>query len=162
MLSAKRIVEIFRRRGGGEFANLADKLTSEQFAYLKNMADGEPILARMCSEDEWFVLTMTHLVTRRAGKIRRISLGEICSVAFPRTHPREVEVFKRIKSDGGDMEIGLQDGTTFRMKAEPGGTYIGLMNVLMRFARINHRQRLKASGHAVSPTTSDQRPTTQS
>jgi len=161
MLSAKRIVEIFRRRVGGEFANLADKLTPDQFAYLKNMADGEPVIARMCSEDDWFVLTMTHLITKRAAKIRRVPLGEICSVAFPRTHPREVEVFKRIKSDGGDMDIGLQDGTTLRMKAEPGGTYIGLMNVLMRFATINHRQRSRTSSDAVSPTTTDQRPTTQ-
>jgi hypothetical protein len=62
MISPKRMVEIFRRRGGGEFANLTEKLTPGQIAYLEKMAGGEPLIALLSSESEWFALTKSHFV----------------------------------------------------------------------------------------------------
>src|SRR5208282_5903352 len=154
MLSAKRIVEIFRRRGGGEFADLADKLTPEQFAYLRGVAEGEPIVAKVSSRDEWFVLTKSLAVFKSNREMRRIPFDQIATVSVPQADM----LSERIKIEGGNLDIGLRDGTTHRVRVQQGGPYFGVMNVLMRFARINHRQRSKASGHAVSPTTRDQRP----
>ena len=158
MISAKRIVEIFSRRGGGgEISHLAISLSPEQFAYLRGVTEGEPIVAKVSSRDEWFVLTKSLAVFKSNREMRRIPFDQIVTVSVPHADMLN----ERIKIAGGNLDIGLRDGTTHRVRVQPGGPYIGVMNVLMRFAKINHRQRLRDGDHGVSPTTRDQRPTTQ-
>jgi hypothetical protein len=165
MISPKRMVEIFRRRGGGEFADLPEKLTPEQFAYLERVAEGEPIISRLYSKDEWFAVTKSRLVFRSARGTRAVSLDEIYGASTPRVDFRNVEELRkieRIKTDGGDLEVQLRDGRSLRVKVEPGGPYFGLMNVFKRVATINRRRnQRKASGNIDRPKTNDERPTTQ-
>jgi hypothetical protein len=164
MISAKRMVEIFRRRGGREFANLSEKLTADQLAYLEEMAGAEPVIAVLSSESEWFVVTKSQFVLRQTGGLQRIPLHQIRSVHIPKRDPkdaREWRKIERIKIDGGDLDVGLQDGAKLRLKVEPGGPYFGLMNVLLRIAGINNRQNTKVNGQDVSPVANDERPTTQ-
>jgi hypothetical protein len=164
MISAKRMVEIFRRRGGEDFANLAEKLTEYQITYLKERAEGEPIIAVMSSENEWFVLTRSHFVFTCATGTRAIPIHEIQWASTPKTEFQNVEGLRkieRLKSDGGDLAVELQDGTSLRVKVRPGGPYFGLMNVLMRIARINLRRSTReTSGQPGRPATDDPRPTT--
>ena len=159
MISAKRIIAIFRQRGGGdEFTSPADRLTPEQFAYLENVAGGKPIIAKVSSQNEWFILAKSLLVFKCLREMRRVHFDEIYTIAIPKA-----DFLKpRIKSEGGNLDVGLRDGATLRVKVEPGGPYFGLMNVLMRIAKINRRQnsRVGPGDESVSPTTADQRPTT--
>jgi hypothetical protein len=159
MISAKRIVEIFRTRGGGdEFTLPAVKLPPEQFAYLANVSEGEPIVAKVSAENEWFVLTKSLLVFDHRGEIRKIRFDQILAVDIPKSdllNPRS-------KIGGGNLDVGLQDGTTFRFKVEPGGPYLGLMNVLTRIATVNRRQssRVGPGNQSVPSASNDQRSTT--
>jgi hypothetical protein len=161
MLSAQRIVEIFRRRGGGEFANLTEKLTADQISYLEKMAGGEPIIAMMRSRDEWFALTKSHFVLSRERELCRMPFSNICAVEISGNYRKNLRRFEHIKTTGGDIDVHMQDGRTLQIKVEPGGPYLGLMNVLMRIATLNRRQRTsEASGQNGLPTTNDKRPTT--
>ena len=164
MISAKRMVQIFRNRGGGEFADLSQKLTLEQFAYLKQTAGGEPIIARLYSEEEWFVVTESRIIFRSALETRAISLDEIYWASTPKIDLENVEElrnFERIKTKGGVLAVALRDGTESRVRVEPGGPYFGLMNVLMRIGRITRggTQDLVSVREPPSQqlTTSDQR-----
>jgi hypothetical protein len=166
MISAKRMLEIFRRRGGGEFANLAEKLTPAQFAYLEQMSKGKPIIARMYSEDEWFAVTKSQFVFRCASGTRTVNLDEIYWASISESDFRTIDgrrkLNRHIKEDGGDLQIRLRDGTSFRVRVEPGGPYFGLMNVLMRIGKANQGRSARAGTVDPLPTTDDQRPTTPS
>lgn len=158
MISPKRMVEIFRSRGGGkDFISPADRLSSEEFAYLKGLAEGEPLVAKLSSDGEWLVLTNSHLVIGQSAKVLRCPLEEICSVNIP-----QVDVMNaRIKVEGGSLDLGLLNGASLRVKVEPGGPYFGLMNVSMRIATTNRRRNSKVrTGDDARPTTNDKRPTT--
>ena len=142
MISAKRIVQIFRQRGGGdEFTNPAEKLTPARFAYLKTVAEGEPIIAKVSSENEWFVLTESFLVFQSHREVRRVPFVEICNIEIPKSDFMN----PGIKTEGGSLDVGLQDGTEIRIKVEPAGPYFGLMNVLMRIATTNRRPGSRTS-----------------
>jgi hypothetical protein len=142
MISARRIVQIFRQRGGGdEFTSPAEKLTPARFAYLKTVAEGEPIIAKVTSAKDWFVLTESFLVLPSRNKVRRVPFVGICGVEISKSDFRN----PRIKTEGGSLDVGLQDGTGFRIKVEPGGPYFGLLNVLMRIATINRGPRGRAT-----------------
>jgi hypothetical protein len=142
MISARRIVQIFRQRGGGdEFTSPAEKLTPARFVYLKTVAEGEPIIAKVTSDKEWFVLTESFVVLPSRNKVRRVPFVEICDVEISKSDFRN----PRIKTEGGSLDVGLQDGTGFRIKVEPGGPYFGLLNVLMRIATINRGPRGRAT-----------------
>jgi hypothetical protein len=161
MLSAKRIVEIFRRRGGGEFANLTEKLTADQVLYLAKMAGDTLLVAMMPSKDEWFALTKSHFVLNSGGELHSVPLGAIWAVEISRSYRRELRKFEHIKITGGDLDIDLHDGATLQVKVEPGGPYFGLMNVLMRIATINRRRKMRETpGNLDRPTADDQRPAT--
>jgi hypothetical protein len=106
MISAKRMVTSFSRRGGREFANLGEKLTPDQLAYLENMAEGEPIIAKMSSEDEWFARTKSRFVFQCSKTLRRVPFrvpfDEICIVAIPKADALN----RRIKTQGGELGCG--------------------------------------------------------
>ena len=137
MISAKRIVEIFRSRGGGEeFINLAGRLPSKELAYLSILAGDEPLVSKLSPENEWLVLTRSHLVIEKNGMVIRVPYGDLYAVNIP----RQDLLNPRIKDDGGDLEVGLRDGASLQIRLQPGGPYLGLMNVLMRIARINRRK----------------------
>jgi hypothetical protein len=161
MISAKRMLEIFRRRGGHEFANLSDRLTPAQVSYLEQMSNGKPIIAMMHSEEEWFAVTESQFVFRRANRARTISLDEIYWASISESDFRTIDGQKKLsrntKKDGGGLQIRLRDGTSFHVRVEPGGPYYGLMNVLMRIGRANQRRSARA-GAPDPPTTRDQRP----
>jgi hypothetical protein len=158
MISAKRILMIFRQRGGDEFANPAEQLMPEQLADLETAAEGKPIIAKVSSKNEWLVLTESHLVLKYRGEMRRVPFDDIYNIEVPKAGVLN----PRIKADGGDLDVGLRDGSAFRIRVEPAGPYFGLMNVLMRIAKINRRQRQEISlgSETVPPTTSGERPTT--
>jgi len=150
------MVEIFRKRGGGdEFINPSDDLSPEILAYITTVAADEPIVAKVSSVSDWFALTKTHLVIERSGEITKVSFGDIRTVEIPQ---REL-VNPQIKAQGGDLHIGFGNGVAI-IRVQPGGPYLGLMNVLMRIARLNRREIFKLSDHGSSPTTNDRRPTT--
>lgn len=159
MISAKRIVAIFRQRGGSEeFTNPVKHLTPEQLAYLENVSAGPPLIAKVSSENEWFALTKSLLVLKGSTGIRTVHLDEICAVDIPKA-----DFLNRfIKVEGGNLDVELRDGSTLRFKVEPGGPYFGLLNVLMRIATINRRQspKVKKGNKPLSPMTNDRRPTT--
>jgi hypothetical protein len=165
MISAKRMLEIFRRRGGHEFASLSERLTPAQFAYLEQMSKGKPIIAMMYSEEEWFAVTKSQFVFRRANRVRTVHLDEIYWASISESDFRTVDGLRKlnrhIKKDGGDLQIKLRNGTSFQVRVEPGGPYFGLMNVLMRVGRANQSRSARA-GTAYPPTTDDQRPAAQS
>jgi hypothetical protein len=161
MISAKRIVEIFRQRGGKEFANLAEQLSAGQIQQLEKGAGGRPIIAMMSSGDEWFAVTKSHFVLNHGRDLRRVPFGEIYAVAISKRYPHDVRKFEHIKTKGGDLDIELRNGTTLQVKVEPGGPYLGLMNVLMRFVAINRKRNPESKGgNAARSTTNDERPTT--
>ena len=158
MISAKRMVEIFRSRGGGkDFIDPADRLSPEEFAYVKGLAESEPLIAKLSSDGDWLVLTKSHLVIEQSAKVLRCPLEEICSVSIPK-----LDVMNpRIKLEGGSLDLGMLNGASLRIRVEPGGPYFGLMNVLMRIATTNRRRNSKLrTGDDARPTTNDRRPTT--
>jgi hypothetical protein len=137
MISEKRIVEIFRTRGGGkQFVSPAEKLSREELAYLKIMAGGEPLVAKFCSKNEWLVLTKSHLIIEHSKKLLRVSFQDIFLVDIP----KQDWLNPRLKIEGGNLDLGLRDGRTVRIKIQPGGPFYGLMNVLLRIATINRRK----------------------
>ena len=157
MLSAKRIIEIFRTRGAGKgFANPVEVLSAQQLSYTKEAAADEPLIARMSSARDWFVLTKTHFVAERLGKLTRVSFDDIYKVETAKPDLMN----PRTKIEGGNLDLELRNGGKLRVNVQPGGPYFGLMNVLMRFAAINRRKKFRSS-HGFSPTTDEQRPTTQ-
>lgn len=163
MISAKRIVEIFRTRGGREFANLPEKLPAAQIAYLQEKAGGEPIIAVVSSENDWFALTKSKFVFQCATGTREIPIDEIHWASTPKIDFQNVEElrkFERLKWDGGDLAVALRNGTSVRVKVRPGGPYFGLMNVLMRIGRINIRKNARPTSPASDRSTSDERRTT--
>lgn len=128
MVSAKRIVEIFRSRGGGdEPCYPANGLPHDQYAKLKTAAGDEPIVAKVSSSTEWFALTRTNLVIEGSGKLSIIPFADIRRVDIPKSDLMNPQ----IKIEGGNLDIRLRDGSTLRVNVPPGGPYFGVMNVLM-------------------------------
>lgn len=163
MLSAKRMTEIFRRRGGSDYADVRQRLTADQIAYLQNVAGEEPVIAMMSSREEWFVITKSYFAAHCTTKNRRVPLSEILSVAISNRYRPDIRKFDQIKIDGGEMDVRLQDSTEFTVTVKPGGPYLGLMNVLMRVARTNRsRPDIEHEPDKMSPTTNDRRPMPQS
>ncbi len=159
MLSAERIVEIFRTRGGGtEFDRPAQSLPPDHLAYVKALAGGEPIIAKLSSENEWLVLTETHFVIERSAGVHRVPLTDIHQVDTPKRDFMNPQ----IKIEGGDLDVRRRNSSTLRINVQPGVPYFGLMNVLMRIATLNRRRNSKGSSirDDVKPTTNDRRPTT--
>jgi hypothetical protein len=133
MVSAKRIVEIFRTRSGGaELCNPSASLPRDQHAYLKAAAGDEPMVAMVSSVTEWFVLTKTKFVIEGSGKISRIPFADISSVAIPKSDMMNPQ----IKVEGGTLDVRLRNGSTLRVNVRPGGPYFGVMNVLMYVCRV--------------------------
>ena len=154
MISENRIVEIFRTRGGGEeFIRPAEHLPSQQLAYVRTLAQGEPIIAKPSVRNEWLVLTKSHLVIECFPQVLRISLEDVESTEIP----KHEFLNRNLKLHGGSLDIGIRGGSSLRVTVEPGGVYFGLLNVLMRFAARN--QAIQKAAEA--PTTDDNRPTTQ-
>ena len=153
MISAKRIVYIFRTRGGDtKFTRPSGNLTPDQLAYIRALAGSEPIIAKASSASEWIVLTQTDLVIEQAQRVLRASLQNIAKVEIPKADFMN----PLLKVDGGNMRIVQSDGTAFSFRVEPGGPYFGLLNVLMRIAATTHNR----SRSEIGPTTNDPRPTT--
>ena len=154
MLSAKRIIRIFSTRGGGtRFTRPSEDLTPDQMGYVKALANGEPIIAKVSPANEWLVVTRTDLVIEQAEKVFRVPLHNIARVEIPK--PDFMNPL--LKAAGGNMRLVQRDGTTFSFRVEPGGPYFGLLNVLMRIAAITQHVSKSQIGQA----TNDQRPTTQ-
>ena len=160
MISAKRIVEIFRTRGGGtDFIDTAQKLAQEQVAYVRALAEAEPIIAKMSMDGEWLALTKSQLVIEQGEKVFRVPFDSIERVQVP----KEEMLNQRLKVDGGSLDLGLQGGILLRIIVQPGGPYMGLLNVLSRMATINRRKfKVVEKEQMPSTTTNDRRPTKQS
>jgi hypothetical protein len=140
MISAKRIMIIFSRRGGsGEFTKTANELTSNERAFL-NLALGQtPLIACMRSEEEWFAMTETHVATKRPGAFLSVGLNEVAAIVSPAGG----RGFERGKKYGGAVEVRLTDGSTLTVNTESGGPFVALTNVFLYLARVN-----KSSGAA--------------
>lgn len=135
MISAKRIVTIFSRRGGnGKFTKTADHLSSDERKRLKTELGGDAaLIASLRSEEEWFALTETHLVSRRAGAFRKVRLDEVASlISFAGGRG-----FEQGKKHGGIVEVRLIDGSVLTVNTESGGPFVALTNVFLYLARVN-------------------------
>jgi len=150
MISAKRIVTIFSRRGGsGEFTKTGDGLTANERARLQEkLGDQAPLIASAPSEEEWFALTETHVASKRLGAFRKFRLDEIAAL----TSPAGGRGFEQGKKNGGIVEVRLIDGSTLAVSTESGGPFVALTNVFLYLARVNRKFGAR--------TTNDQRPTT--
>jgi hypothetical protein len=144
MISAKRIVTIFARRGGGgEFTKTADELTSSERARLQAELEGQaPLIASARSEDEWFALTETHIASKRPGAFRRVRLDEIAALISPAGG----KGFERGKKDGGVVEVRLRDGSTVTVSTESGGPFVALTNAFLYLARVNRKYGAACTG----------------
>ncbi len=153
MISAGRIATIFSRRGGsGEFTKAAEELTSDQFAHLRGRLDGQtPLIASVRSEEEWFALSDSQLVSERLGVFRRIRLDDVEGLLSPAGG----RGFERGKKHGGIVEVQLKDGSTLAITTESGGPFAALTNVFLYLTRVNRRRQ----GGVICerPTTNDQR-----
>jgi hypothetical protein len=149
MISQKRIVNLFRRTGGGdEFTKSADELTGEERARMGNDLDAErALIASVPSNDKWFVVTPLHLVVKNSYELRRIPLEHI---------ERIVATDSDYKLHGGNLGVRLHDGSIVNLGLQSARPYISLMNVFMYIARVTGSPSDR--GLASSPTTDDGRP----
>jgi hypothetical protein len=144
MISARRIVTIFLRRGGsGEFTKTADELTSSQVAHFQDRLEGQtPLIASMRSADEWFALSDSQVASERLGMFRRIRLNDMEGVISPVGG----RGFNEGKKHGGVVEVRLKDGSTLPINAESGGPFVALTNVFMYLTRVNRQRQRTLTG----------------
>jgi len=114
MISAKRIVSLFRQTGGsGEFTKPADELTDAQLAPLQEDIGKEaPLIVSMRSAGEWFVLTMSHLVLKDGDALRRIPLDHVEWI--------DTNATGDYKLRGGKLNVRLRDGSLVGINVESG------------------------------------------
>ena len=129
MISAKRIVSLFRQTGGsGEFTKPADELTDAQLAPVREEIGKEtPLIVSTRSADEWFALTLSHLILKDGGSLRRVALEQ---VEWVDTGAEDY------KLRGGELDVRLRDGSVVCVNVEAGKPYVALMNVFMYIARV--------------------------
>jgi hypothetical protein len=130
MISAKRIVSIFRQTGGsGEFTKSIDELTDAQVkSFPQDVGKETPLIVSMRSADEWFVLTPSHLVLKDRDVLRRVPLEHVEWIVTPED--------AEFKSHGGKLGVLLRDGSAVSLHVEAGRPYVSLMNVFMYIARV--------------------------
>jgi hypothetical protein len=118
MISAKRIVTIFRQKGGsGEYTKPADELTDKQLAILRGkLGEESPLIASVRSADEWFALTSSHLIWKHAGGMCKIQLVNVEKVVGLIEDPRS---FVEGKLHDGKLGVKLRDGSVVNVAADP-------------------------------------------
>jgi hypothetical protein len=130
MISAKRIVRLFRQTGGsGEFTKSADELADAQLSPLREDIGKEaPLIVSIRSTDEWFVLTISHLVLKNGDALCRIPLEHVEWI--------DTNATVDYKLRGGRLNVCLRDGSLVGIDVEAGGPYVALMNVFMYIGRV--------------------------
>src|SRR5215475_5910702 len=124
MISARRIVTVFRtREGSGQFAGSAAEPWQAEWSLVRAGLQKESVvIARIRSADNWFGLTGAHMVCRKAAIVPGLPFGEIGWPIPPR--------YPRVKVEGGTLAGKLKDGRMLPLAAEPGRPFVGLWNAL--------------------------------
>jgi len=151
MISATRIVGLFRRRGGsGELTRTTSELTPNQLETIQaGVAGQSPLIASVHSKDEWFAVTQSHLVSKGLDGVRQIPLGDIEALSS------DVWDLAQGKRQGGDLKLQLRDGSTVALNAESGGPFMALFNVFRYVVQVNRKS--DAAVPSRRPSTDDQR-----
>jgi hypothetical protein len=125
MISARRLATIFRTRGGGDdVTKLASDLTDQDRASLPvDLRDEALLIVSVPSPNDWFGLTMLHLIVRHGGNSRRVPLSQIKSVSS--------EDFADSKRHGGILGVTLRNGEVVNLNIDAPNPYVALMNVFM-------------------------------
>jgi hypothetical protein len=147
MISENRILTIFRKKGGpGAATSVAIQMLRPEHQFLKDVLSGErPLIVRVQSQSDWFVLTKSELITSNESNIQRTSLSDIKSVVLGSGISQLVDG----KIFGALIELELVDGTRIPVPQDAGKPFTGMLNVFMYIARVNqHGPR----GHELAMT----------
>jgi hypothetical protein len=84
MISEGRILSIFRTKGGpGGSTGTADELPEPQKKLLERELKGDRLLvSRVKSEDNWFALGSSQLISSVEGRVRQTRLADMMGVAL--------------------------------------------------------------------------------
>jgi hypothetical protein len=105
MISAGRILTIFRKKGrSGEFTKLASEFLPEQLVLLRNELDEPPLIVKLRSTNDWFVITKSHLLLKHAQRRQRLNLEDVHSIL------NDIREHAEGKHHGGTLRLKLRDG----------------------------------------------------
>src|ERR1700691_5554192 len=144
MIFAGRFFLIFRTKGGsGGSTWTADELPQPQ----KKLLELEPkedrlLVARVQSNDNWFALSGSQLISRVEGRVRQTRLADIMGVAPEQQAVQLLEV----KRSGGPLNLKLADGSLLTVWSDGGKPFVGLLNVFNYIVEMNRGRR---SGRAL-------------
>jgi hypothetical protein len=135
MISAGRIITIFRKKGGsGRFTKTSDELSGREASIIRAELNGEkPLIVKVLSKDEWFALTKSRAILKGPDDMTSILLDEIDDVV----RPDDLLEWAQSKRAGGKLDVRLKDGSRFTVDAESGRPFVALMNVFMYLAKVN-------------------------
>ena len=136
MLSAKRILTIFRTKGGsGRFTRTAEEMDVEQLSALKPALGGESLLiASIRSKNEWFALTSSRFIQQCLGRRLTVGLDQIDGIATDAQGMANAKI-----QDGGMLEVRTRDNSTFTVAVEARGPYFALLNLFLSVALVNRK-----------------------
>ena len=140
MISAGRILSIFRTKGGsGGSSWTADELPQPQMRLLeRELIKGDRLsVARVKSKDNWFALTSSQLISSVDGRVRQTRLADIIRVA-PETRAMQLV---EVKHSGGPLDLKLADGSPLTVWSDGGKPFVGLLNVFSYIVKMNQGRR---------------------
>jgi hypothetical protein len=139
MISKGRILSIFRTKGGsGGFTSTLDELPQSAKELLETELQGDrPLIARVKSEDNWFALTSSQLISSVEGRVRQTRLDDIVAVSPERRAMQLLEV----KRSGGPFDLKLADDSVLTVWLDGGKPFVGLLNVFNYIVKMNRGRR---------------------
>jgi hypothetical protein len=145
MISAGRILSIFRTKGGsGGSTWTADELPQPQKKLLELELEGDRLLvARVQSKNNWFALGSSQLISSVEGRVRQTRLADIVAIATQARGPMQL---LEVKRSGGPLDLKLGDGSLLTVWSDGGKPFVGLLNVFNYIVQMNRGWR---SGRAL-------------
>lgn len=139
MISEKRIISIFRTKGGpGGSTSIADELPESKRHFLEEKLKGDrPLIARISSKDNWLAITGSQLVSSVEGQVRHSRLADIRGIVTERKTTQLLEG----KRSGGPLELKLADRSLLNVWLDGGKPFVGLLNVFIYIVKMNEGRR---------------------
>lgn len=139
MISAERIISIFRKKGGdGAITRIAENLRPGQHeTLLRSIGDDMVLIVGFFSDDRWFAITSSRLLVQQMSKLKATTLEDVISVKYPKT-ASDLAVGKRF---GGTVALTLRDGSSVELEVESGKPFVGLLNVFLYIVSMNKREQ---------------------
>jgi hypothetical protein len=140
------MLAIFRQRGGpaGSTLTIAELRESEKNLLERKLKGDRPLIAQVESDDDWFAVTTSQLVSSVGGRVQYTRLADIEEVALKRGMEQMLEG----KLSGGSLDLKLRDGSLLTVQPDGAKPFMGLLNLFMMIAAINRRER---SGKSAVP-----------